>query len=108
MSGSTTAMVANPAYTDLSNLYTQLQRDAPAMSGALSAADKQMAAGQTWVGPTGQGWGSQLSGYSRDCAAQVNGLLSDLEQAMASTPQQCTQQEAQSYNKMKSLMARGM
>jgi hypothetical protein len=96
--------VPNPMYEALNNLYTQLQKDAPAMSDALKPADQQMQAGQTWVGPTGQGWGSQLGGYSRDCATQVSGMLTEVQQEMQATPQQVSSQEAASIRKQMQLM----
>ena len=101
-------LVSNPMYTALHDLYTRLQADAPTMSNALKAADQQMLAGQTWVGPTGQGWGSQLDGYSRDCATQVNGMLAEVEQQMQATPQQVTQQQATSISKMMQLVRLNM
>lgn len=91
--------VANPLYEALRNLYQQLEKDAPALSNPLQPADQQMAAGKTWVGPTGQGWGEQLHGYSADCATQVNGLLTEIQQLMQNTPQQVTPQEAQSISR---------
>jgi uncharacterized protein YukE len=97
-------LVPNPMYEALSKLYTQLQADAPTMSDALKPADQQMQAGQTWVGPTGQGWGSQLDGYSRDCATQVSGMLSDVAQQMQATPQQVSQADAQVIRKQMQLM----
>jgi hypothetical protein len=97
-------LVSNPMYDALSRLYTQLQADAPTMSNALKPADQQMQAGQTWVGPTGDGWGSQLGGHSRDCATQVSGMLSDVQQQMQATPQQVTSVEAQAIRKQMQLM----
>lgn len=101
-----TAMVANPMHTALSNLYSRLQQDAAAMSDALKPADQQMAAGQTWVGPTGQSWGDQLNGYSRDCANQVNAMLADVAQALRNEPAQVTPEVAQMKTRMMILMER--
>jgi hypothetical protein len=103
-----TNQVPNPMYVALDDLYTQLQQDAPTMSNALKAADQQMLAGQTWVGPTGQGWGNQLDGYSRDCATQVNGMLAEIQQQMQAIPQQVTEQEAQSIGKLMALTREDM
>src|SRR5689334_14367506 len=96
--------VPNPLYEALNNLYTQLQKDAPTMSDALKPADQQMQAKKTWVGPTGEGWGSQLDGYSRDCATQVSGMLTDVQQEMQATPQQVTSAEAAVIRKQMQLM----
>jgi hypothetical protein len=101
-------LVPNPMYVALDNLYTQLQQDAPTMSNALKAANQQMLFGDTWVGPTGQGWGSQLDGYSRDCATQVNGMLTEIEQQMQATPQQVTEQEAASIRRLMVLTRENM
>jgi hypothetical protein len=97
-------LVPNPMYEALSTLYSQLQADAPTMSNALKPPDQQMQAGQTWVGPTADGWGSQLGGHSRDCATQVSGMLADVQQQMQATPQQVTSAEAQSIRKQMQLM----
>lgn len=104
---SSTTMVANPMYEALNQLYTSLQRDAATMSNALKPADQQMTAGNVWVGTAATSWGSQLDGYSRDCASQVSAMLSDVESALAAEPAQVTQQEAQSKAKLMSMIARG-
>lgn len=101
-----TSLVANPMYEALSGLYSRLQQDAPTMSDALKPADQQMAAGQTWVGSTGQSWGSQLDGHSRDCATTVNTMLADVAAALRSEPAQVTPQVAQMKAKMMMLMGR--
>lgn len=101
-----TALVANPMYEALNSLYSQLQGDAPTMSDALKPADQQMLAGQTWVGSTGQSWGSQLDGYSRDCATQVNAMLSDVASALANEPPEVTPEVAQMKAKAMILMER--
>lgn len=101
-----TTMVANPIYEAYSSLYAQLKRDADTMTNALKPADQQMQAGQTWVGSTGQSWGSQLDGYSRDCGIQVSVMLADVEDAMRSEPAQVTPQEAQLKAKTLMLMSR--
>jgi hypothetical protein len=100
-------MVANPMYQALSQLYSSLQRDAGTMRNALKPADQQLTAGNVWVGPAATSWGSQLDGRSRDCAAQVSAMLSDVESALAAEPAQVTEQEAQAKAKMMSLIARG-
>lgn len=92
--------VENPLYAQLTSLYADLQRDAPTMSDALKAADQQMAAGQTWVGPAARAWGDQLNGYSQNCASQVNTMLSEVEAAIASTPAKVTPQQAQVIQKL--------
>jgi hypothetical protein len=92
-------LVTNPLYQALSELYSELEQDAPTMSNALQKADQQMLGDQTWVGPTAQGWGSQLDGYSRDCASQVTGMLAEVEQQMQATPQKVTPQEAMAISK---------
>lgn len=108
MSGSSsTTMVTNPMHAALSQLYSSLQRDAATMSNALKPADQQMTAGNVWVGQAANSWGSQLDGYSRDCAAQVSTMLSDVESALAAEPAQVTPQEAQSKAKLMSMIARG-
>jgi len=103
VAGST--LVANPMYVDLSNLYTQLQKDASAMSGAMQGPDQQMGQGQTWVGPPARTWGGQLHGYSADCSTQVGNMLAEVQQALQSTPQQVTPQEAQGIRKTMTLIA---
>jgi hypothetical protein len=101
-------LVTNPLYAALSALHSQLERDAPTMSNALKGADQQMLGGGTWVGPAARDWGSQLDGYSRDCASQVNGMLAELEQQMQLTPQKVTQQEAMGISKEMQLAAESM
>ncbi len=98
-------LVTNPLYAALSELYSQLEQDAPTMSNALKKADQQMLGDQTWVGPTARGWGSQLDGYSRDCAGRVTGMLAEVEQQMQLTPQKVTQQEAMAISKEMQLTA---
>lgn len=100
-------LVTNPLYQALSDLHSQLEQDAPTMSNALKNADQQMLGDQTWVGPTAQGWGSQLDGYSRDCASQVNGMLAEVEQQIQAIPQKVTQQEAMGISKEMQLYAEG-
>jgi hypothetical protein len=100
-------LVTNPMYQALSELYSKLEQDAPTMSNALKAADQQMGGNQTWVGPTAQGWGSQLDGYSRDCGSQVNGMLAEVQQQMQAIPQKVTQQEAMLISKEMQLNAEG-
>jgi hypothetical protein len=100
------ALVANPMYAALSALYTQLEQDAPTMKNALKPADQQMSAGQTWVGPTAQGWGNQLNGYSGDCATQVNSMLAQVEHAMSSTPAQVTPEQAEDIGRTMALVRR--
>lgn len=107
MSANSSNLVANPMYEALNSLYSQLQADAPAMSDALRPADQQMAAGQTWVGPAGRSWGSQLDGYSRDCASQVNAMLAEVAQALQNEPAQVTPQVAASKAKIMQLISRG-
>jgi hypothetical protein len=99
-----TVMVPNPIHQRLQALYSDLRRDAPAMSNALKAASAQMAANATWVGPAADGWASQLDGHARDCATQVNAMLSDVEAALAAEPAQVTEQVAQSKAKQLQLM----
>ena len=84
-SGSTSSSgtVPNPMHEALAQLYAKLQGDAAAMSNALKPGDQQMAAGGTWVGTAAKAWGSQLDGYSGDCAAQVNAMLADVSAALA-------------------------
>lgn len=101
-------LVTNPMYQALSELYSQLEQDAPTMSNALKAAGQQMGGNQTWVGPTAQSWGSQLDGYSRDCASQVNGMLAEVQQQMQAIPQKVTQQEAMGIGKEMQLYAEGL
>jgi hypothetical protein len=98
-------LVTNPLYQALSELYSQLEQDAPTMSNALRKADQQMLGDQTWVGPAARGWGGQLDGYSRDCASQVSGMLAEVEQQMKAVPRQVTQQEAVAISKEMQLMA---
>src|ERR1700761_8468564 len=93
---SSTTMTTNPMHAALQQLYTQLQGDAATLSNALKPASTQMSAGDTWVGPTATTWGSQLSGYSTDCATQVSNMLSDVSSALAAEPAQVTVAEAQS------------
>lgn len=107
-SSNSTTLVTNPMHEALSQLYTQLQRDAPTMSNALKAASQQMSAGGTWVGTAAQSWGTQLDGYARDCAAQVSAMLADVSQALQSEPAQVTPQEAQQKSKMMMLISRNM
>ena len=101
------SMVPNPMHEALSALYSQLQKDAPTMSNALKPANQQMAGGGTWVGTAAKAWGSQLDGYSSDCATQVNTMLADVAQALASQPAQVTLSEAEANAKMMELMQRG-
>jgi hypothetical protein len=101
-------LVPNPLYQALSELYSQLEQDAPTMSNALKTAGQQLLGNQTWVGPAARGWGSQLEGYSRDCAAQVSGMLAEIQQQMQAIPQQVTQQQATAIAKEMQLMAYGM
>jgi len=100
-------MVPNPMHQVLSTLYAQLQRDADTMKNALKPADQQMSANGTWVGPAAGAWGSQLSGYSSDCATQVNAMLSEVESALSAEPAQVTAQEAQQKAKMMSMLESG-
>jgi hypothetical protein len=100
------SMVPNPMHEALSQLYAQLQKDAPAMSDALKPANRQMAGGGTWVGSAARAWGSQLDGHSGDCATQVNTMLADVAQALAAQPAQVTLAEAEANAKMMSLMQR--
>jgi hypothetical protein len=104
-----TDMVSNPMYTALSQLYTQLQQDAPTMSNALKPADQQMAGGQgqVWVGPAARSWGSDLSGYSSDCGTQVTSMLDAVQQAMQAQPQHVTETEAAGIAKQMGLIASG-
>jgi hypothetical protein len=101
-------LVTNPLYQALSDLYSQLEQDAPTMSNALKTADQQMLGNQTWVGPAARSWGSQLDGYSRDCAAQVSGMLAEVQQQMQALPQKVTQQEAFAISKAMQLTAYDM
>jgi hypothetical protein len=113
MSGTTSGttksagLVANPLYTALHQLYTQLQADAATMSNALKAADQQMAGDNTWVGPAARSWASQLDGYSRDCAAQVNAMLADVSQALQGQQAEVSPQLAEENSRMMILMNRG-
>jgi hypothetical protein len=91
----------------LSQLQAKLQADASTLSNALKAANQQMSAGGTWVGTTAQSWGTQLDGYSRDCATQVNAMLADVSQALASEPAQVTLTVAEQKSKIMMMMARG-
>lgn len=100
------ALVPNPLYEELDTLYTQLQRDAPAMSTALSAAARQMGATQTWVGPVARNWQDELSGRDRDCGTQVSGMLDEVRQQRDALPAQVTPAEAQAIRKQMQLMAR--
>lgn len=103
-SNSPQGLVPNPMYVELSKLYSSLQRDAATLTNALKPANQQMAAWQTWVGPTAQAWGSQLDGYARDCGTQVNAMLADVEQAMRSEPAQVTPEVAQQKTRTLILM----
>ena len=105
--GTSSTMVPNPLHDALQQLYTQLQGDADTMSNALKAASQQMSAGGTWVGTTANSWGSQLEGYSRDCATQVSTMLSDVSSALAAEPAQVTQQVAQQKVQIMRMMERG-
>jgi hypothetical protein len=102
---SSTEMVANPIHAALQTLYTNLKRDAPAMSDALKAANTQMAGDGTWVGPAADSWASQLDGHARDCATQVNAMLADVEAALQAEPAQVSLQVARSKAKQLQLMA---
>jgi len=104
---SSPTMIPNPMHQVLSTLYAQLQRDADTMKNALKPADQQMSANGTWVGPAAGAWGSQLSGYSSDCATQVNAMLSEVESALSAEPAQVTAQEAQQKAKMMSMLESG-
>ncbi|HVT67688.1 MAG TPA: hypothetical protein VHF26_08070 [Trebonia sp.] len=104
-STSSKATVDNPLYAQLKALYAHLQGDAATLSNALQAADRQMAAGQTWVGPAARSWGSELNGHSRDCATQVRNMLSEVEAAIARTPAKVPPQEAQSIAKLTAMAA---
>jgi len=94
-------------HTALSQLYAKLQGDAATMSNALKPANQQMSGGGTWVGTTAQSWGTQLDGYSRDCATQVNAMLADVSQALASEPAQVTLTMAEQKSKIMMMMERG-
>ena len=106
-SSSSTDLVPNPMHAALSQLQAKLQADASTLSNALKAANQQMSAGGTWVGTTAQSWGTQLDGYSRDCATQVNAMLADVSQALASEPAQVTLTVAEQKSKIMMMMARG-
>lgn len=103
-SSSSTETVTNPIHARLQTLYSNLQRDAHAMSTALTAASTQMAADGTWIGPAGDAWASQLDGHARDCATQVNAMLADVEAALQAEPAQVTLPVAQSKAKQLQLM----
>jgi hypothetical protein len=108
-SGSTSSSgtVPNPMHEALAQLYARLQGDAATMSNALKPADQQMAAGGTWVGTAAKAWGSQLDGYSGDCATQVNAMLADVSAALAAEPAQVTLTEAEEKSKLMTMMERG-
>lgn len=108
-SGSTSSSgtVPNPMHEALSQLYTRLQGDAATMSNALKPASRQMDAGGTWVGSAAKAWGSQLDGYSGDCATQVNAMLTDVAQALAAEPAQVTLTEAEEKSRLMMMMERG-
>ncbi len=103
-------LVPNPLYEDLSELYRQLQQDEPAMSTPMKWSVETMAggSGDCWTGPAAQGWASELSGYSSDCATQVSNMLSEISSMMKSIPQQVTEQEAQGFARMLAMEARGI
>ena len=106
-SGGSGDMVPNPMHAALSQLQAKLQGDASTLSNALKAADQQMSAGGTWVGTTAQSWGTQLDGHSRDCATQVNAMLADVAQALASEPAQVTLTVGEQKAKIMMMMERG-
>jgi uncharacterized protein YukE len=90
-------LVPNPAYEQLSQLYSQLEQDAPAMSAPLKWSVQTMAGGNgtCWTGPAAQAWASSLEGYSADCGTQVNNMLDEIRSALGTIPRQVTEQEAQ-------------
>lgn len=101
------ANVTNPMYEALNTLYSKLQKDADTMKNALKAANQQMAAKATWVGPAADTWASQLDGHAKDCVTQVNAMLSDVESALSAEPPKVTQQEAQNKAKLLSMLESG-
>lgn len=102
------SLVPNPMYQALSDLYTQLQKDAATMAGPMKWSDQTMAGGSggCWTGSAARAWASQLSGYSADCAAQVSNMLDEVASTMAATQQQVTQQQAQNIAKMMAMSGR--
>lgn len=81
-------------YAALSSLYASIQKDQPTMANALKGSCQQMGGGDLWVGPTADGWDSQLTGHSGDLARNVNAAVAEVASALASTPATCTAAEA--------------
>ncbi len=86
--------VPSPMHAALSELYTSISKDQPAMADALKSTCQQMGGGAVWFGSAASAWGSQLGGYSGDLSSSIAAAVDEVGSALASTPPTCSPAQA--------------
>jgi hypothetical protein len=93
------ATVPHPLHTYLVNLQRSVRAVQQKMSGKLDRPATNFAAGNVWVGPTADSWGTQLNlkhlAYKNDLA-RLDAVVSA---KLATTPATCTPDEAQVWER---------
>jgi hypothetical protein len=80
------------------NLCTQLEGDQDAMANALREANQRMAGGLVWSGPSGSApstFTQQLAQKHGDLSGKVSSTVGEVQQALNSTPQSCSEPQCQ-------------
>lgn len=94
------ATVPHPLHTYLLTLQKSVRAVQQKMAGKLDRPGNNFAAGNVWLGPTADSWGTQLSakrvGYKNDLA-KLDAVVSA---KLAATPVKCTVEEAQRWERL--------
>jgi hypothetical protein len=91
--------VPHPLHTYLLDLQKSLREVEQKLTGKLDRPGNNFAAGNVWVGPTAEAWGTQLSAKRSSYNSELTKLDGELSAKLASTPATCTAEEALEWNR---------
>jgi hypothetical protein len=94
-----TDQVPHPLHVYLVNLQKSVREVQQKLSGKLDRPGNNFAAGNVWVGPTAESWGTQLSTKRSSYKSELGKLEAVVSAKLATTPATCTAEEAQSWER---------
>jgi hypothetical protein len=93
------ASVPHPLHTYLVNLQKSVRAVQQKMAGKLDRPGNNFAAGNVWLGPTADSWGTKFSGKRVSYKNELARLEAVVSAKLAATPVKCTVEEAQRWER---------
>jgi hypothetical protein len=93
------ASVPHPLHTYLVNLQKSVRAVQQKVAGKLDRPGNNFAAGNVWLGPTADSWGTTFSSQRVSYKNELARLEAVVSAKLAATPVKCTVEEAQRWER---------